>query len=154
VRLECTGNCTPSSSLETQEDSDTDGESDLDVNEDDDDEEDEYEDANGTWKMNTPFVAPNVNERYLDVFTKTTRGRTDRTHPGLKVSKHTVHSPIKAWMFFFTDSLLKKIVQYTNDYGHRKCSKWNNINMEDLKSFIAILSIAGIQKRKDKTTNL
>jgi hypothetical protein len=29
------------------------------------------------WKTNTPFIAPNVRERYDDVFMRATRGRTD-----------------------------------------------------------------------------
>jgi hypothetical protein len=105
-----TGNRMPTSSLEIQEDSDTDGESDFDEDEDDVDvdEVEEYGDTNGTWKTNTPYIAPNVRERYNDVFTRrATRGRTDRTHPpGLKVAKCTVNSPIKAWNYFF----LMKIV--------------------------------------------
>jgi len=52
------------------------------------------------WKTNTPFIAPNVRERYNDVFTRATRGRTDQTHTGLKVAKSTVNSPFKAWNFF------------------------------------------------------
>jgi hypothetical protein len=104
-----TGSGTPTSSLETQEEnSDMDGESDLEEDEDDVDEVEEYGDTNGTWKTNTPYIAPNVRERYNDVFTRrATRGRTDRTHPpGLKVAKCTVNSPIKAWNYFF----LMKIV--------------------------------------------
>lgn len=83
--------------------------------------------------------------RYNNAITRATRGRSDRTHPGLKVAKDKVNSPIKAWNYFVNDSLSKKIVQYTNDYGQQKCSKWNDITIEDPKSFIVIPFIAGMQ---------
>jgi hypothetical protein len=87
------------------------------------------------------------------VFTRVTRGTQNPSPPGLKVNKNSLNSPIKAWSYIFTTSLLNKIVKYTNDYGTSKCSKWNDITVSDLKDFIAVLFLAGIQKRKDKTTN-
>jgi hypothetical protein len=46
-----------------------------------------------------------------------------------------------------------KIVKYTNEYGCLHAKSWSDISQKDLESFIAILFISGIQKRKDKPTN-
>jgi hypothetical protein len=134
---------TPTSrGVEVIEDSDTDGESDL----DDDSvgsEEDAVPDSGpGRWRLNTAFVPPQIPNRLE-------HGETCK----LKVAATTVNSPMKAWRFIFTDSLLNKIVKYTNDYGAAKCSKWKDIAVSDIKDFIAIIFLAGIQKRKDKTSN-
>lgn len=98
-----------------------------------------------------------MEEKYLEVLrgctTRNVEGREINTGPRLKISRNSVNSPIKAWRYIFTDVLLHKIVDYTNDYGNEKCSKWQDITVQDLKEFIAVLFIAGIQKRKDKTTN-
>ena len=96
-----------------------------------------------------PFTAPNVKGRYDDVFTRETRGHSDHLHPGLKISKNTVNSPLKSWINIFTEPLLNKIVRYTNDYDQEKCSRWTYITVGDLKDLIAILFLAGIQKCKD-----
>jgi DNA polymerase III epsilon subunit-like protein len=144
----------PTSRPPVEEDSDTDGESDLEES-DDDNIDEEYIETNGNerWRMNTPFIAPDVERRYDDVFTRETRSQSDRRHPGIKISRNTVNSPIKAWNYIFTEHLLSKIMKYTNEYGQEKCSRWTDITTTDLREFIAILFIAGIQKRKDKTTN-
>jgi hypothetical protein len=44
-------------------------------------------------------------------------------------------------------------VRYSNEYGQEKCSRWSDITTTDLKDFFAILFIAGIQKRKDRTNS-
>lgn len=71
----------------------------------------------------------------------------------LKVAGTSVNSPIKAWQYIFTDSLLNTIVKYTNDYGAVKCSKRKDITAADIKDFIAIIFLSGFQKRKDKSSN-
>jgi DNA polymerase III epsilon subunit-like protein len=150
-------NNTPTSRPPIEEDSDTEAESDVDVEDDtpEDDEEEDDEDGiiGNRWKTDTPFVAPNVKARYDDVFTRETRGNSERRLPGLKISRNSVNSPLKAWNYIFTESLFSKIVGYTNSYGQEKCSRWTDITVGDLKDFIAVLFLSSIQKRKDKPNN-
>jgi len=145
---------TPTSRPPVEDDSDTDGESDLEESDDEQDKEEYIEDShNGRWRIDAPFVAPDIKGRYDDVFTRATRGRSDRTHPGIKISRNTLNSTIKAWSYIFTEHFLNKIATYTNDYGQEKCSSWTDITSTDIREFIAILFLGGVQKRKDKTVN-
>jgi hypothetical protein len=64
-----------------------------------------------------------------------------------------VSTPIRAWKEIFKDKLLDKIVKYTNEYGQAHAKAWKDITRKDLLSFIAILFISGIQKRKDKPSH-
>ena len=101
-----------------KDDSDTEeAESDFYVEDDtpEDDEEEDNEDGImvNRWRTDTPFIAPNVKARYNDVFTRETRGNSERRLPGLKISRNSVNSPLKAWNYIFTEPLLSKIVGYT-----------------------------------------
>jgi hypothetical protein len=51
------------------------------------------------------------------------------------------------------NTLLDKIVRYTNDYGKVKAKRWQDVNREDLEGFICVLFVSAIQKRKDKPLN-
>ena len=72
---------------------------------------------------------------------------------GLKCSYNTVNSPMKAWRHIFTASILEMIVKHTNEYGMLHCRRWVMVSKSDITDFFAILFIASIQKRKDKTMN-
>jgi DNA polymerase III epsilon subunit-like protein len=151
------GNNTPTSRTIVEEDSDTEVESDLE--EDNTTEEVDstiIEDGNSgsRWMKDTPFIAPNEKEMYEEVFTRNdTRNNTEHVLTGLKISKNTVNSPLKAWNFIFTEPLLNKIVRCTNDYGQEKSSRLTDISTGDLKEFIGILFLSSVQKWKDKPNN-
>ena len=49
--------------------------------------------------------------------------------------------------------ILDKIVNYSNDYGWRQANEWQDLIRKDLESFIAILFLSAVQKRKDKPSN-
>ena len=53
----------------------------------------------------------------------------------------------------FKPTLLEKIVRYTNEYGRANAKGWTDISKKELESFLAVLFISGIQKRKDKPAN-
>jgi len=86
-------NHTPTSSSETKEDSDRDGESDFEEDEDGDDGDvEDYGDVNGMIrKTNTPFTAPNVRERYDDVFTNTYNNTANNNEDTKKQSKFVLN---------------------------------------------------------------
>ena len=122
------GSNTPSSREVLNEDSDTDDSSDL---EDDDDSniEQEYIEDNkngGRWRMDYEFMEPNVRDKYNNKLRRNSRNTSidDGDVPsGLKISRNTVNSPIKAWSYIFTETILNKIAKYTNDYGSYNCSR-------------------------------
>ena len=154
---EIASNNTPTSRQPFEDDSDTEADSDLDEEEEEESLDNEATQDEGSvgnkWTSNTAFIAPDVFTRYNEVFNRRTRGRPEFRTPGLKISKNTVNSPMKAWSYIFTPTLLSKIIGYTNQYGQEKCSKWIDINVGDLKDFISILFLSAIQKRKDKPSN-
>jgi hypothetical protein len=53
----------------------------------------------------------------------------------------------------FKNTLLDKIVQYTNEYGQAHAKRWCDIAQKDLKSFIAVLFVSAVQKQKDKPSD-
>src|SRR5688500_2463102 len=63
--------------------------------------------------------------------------------------------PIKAWQLIFTNTILEKIVKYTNNYGQLNggANKWSPVDWKDITNFFCVLFVAGIQKRKDKPSN-
>ena len=83
----------------------------------------------------------------------TSSGRSRRRRIGLQCSPIDVNTPIRAWREVFKNTLLEKIVRYTNEYGRLHAKRWNDITRKDLESFLAVLFISGIQKRKDKPSN-
>ena len=60
---------------------------------------------------------------------------------------------MRAWSKVFKTSLLDKIINYTNDYGHVNAKHWQDITRKDLEAFIAVLFVSSVQKRKDKPSN-
>ena len=64
-----------------------------------------------------------------------------------------MNTPIRAWRELFKNTILEKIVKYTNEYGRIHAKAWSDITRKDLEAFIAILVISGIQKRKDKPSH-
>jgi hypothetical protein len=60
-----------------------------------------------------------------------------------------VNTPIRAWREVFKNVLLDKIVWYTNEYEQVKAKWWQDVERKDLESFICVLSVLAMQKRKD-----
>ena len=106
-----------------------------------------------TWDQGIEFqpIEPNPNQRFLEYYTSTSRTRSKRV--GLQCSPIDVNTPIRAWREIFKNTLLEKIVRYTNEYGLLHSKRWKDISKKDLESFFAVLFILGIQKRKDKPSN-
>ena len=73
----------------------------------------------------------------------------DNSITRLQCSQNSANTPAKAWRQIFTESLLNKIVTYTNEYGVFKANEWINIDKGNLMDFILVLFIARIQKRND-----
>lgn len=90
-------------------------------------------------------------QRFQEYFTSTGRSKRERT--GLQCSPIDVNTPIRAWRELFKNTILEKIVKYTNEYGRIHAKAWSDITRKDLEAFIAILFISGIQKRKDKPSH-
>ena len=83
----------------------------------------------------------------------TSSGRSQQLRTGLQCSPIDVNTPIRAWREVFKPTLLEKIVRYTNEYGRTHAKRWTDISKKELESFLAVLFISGIQKRKDKPAN-
>jgi hypothetical protein len=64
-----------------------------------------------------------------------------------------VNTPIRAWREVFKNVLLDKLIWYTNEYRRVKAKRWQDVEGKDLESFICVLFILAIQKRKDKPSN-
>jgi Transposase IS4 len=97
-------------------------------------------------------MEPNPSQRFVEYCTSTARSR--RQQIGLQCSPIDVNTPpIRAWREIFKNTLLDKIVRYTNEYGLLHSKRWKDISKKDLESFFAFLFILGIQKRKDKPSN-
>jgi DNA polymerase III epsilon subunit-like protein len=120
--------------------------------EEEDDEEDVVALGN-RWEADADFdpIQPTPLELFEQHFTLNSRSQRKTT--GLQCSPVDVTSPARAWRFLFTKSMLDKIVKYTNEYGLLHAKKWVDISRKDLESFLSILFISGIQKRKDKPSN-
>jgi hypothetical protein len=117
------------------------------------DDEDILSPMGDKWQDNVDYrpSAPLPFQKFEEHFTSTGRSRRQRT--GLQCSPIDVNTPIRAWREVFKNTLLDKIVRYTNDYGEIHAKRWNGITRKDLESFIAILFISAVQKRKDKPSN-
>jgi hypothetical protein len=76
-----------------------------------------------------------------------------RQRMGLQCSNIEVSTPLRAWRQIFTNSLLDKIVKYTNEYRVVHAKRWKDISRKDLESFFSVLFILGTLKRKDKPSN-
>lgn len=105
------------------------------------------------WEKGADFepTVPSPSELFQEHFTSIARSRRQRT--GLQCSPIDVNTPIRAWREVFKNTLLEKIVKYTNEYGQIHAKRWVDISRKDLESFLAVLFISGIQKRKDKPSN-
>jgi hypothetical protein len=106
-----------------------------------------------TWDQGIEFqpMEPNPSQRFVEYCTSTARNHCQRI--GLQCSPIDVNTPIRAWREIFKNTLLDKIVRYTNKYGLLHSKQWKDISKKDLESFFAVLFISGIQKRKDKPSN-
>ena len=117
------------------------------------DSSDEEEEALGDlWEKNTDFdpALPTPAQVFEEEFTR----RSNKIRSGLQCSKSSVNSPGKAWKAIFTNSILDKIVSYTNEYGEAMAKHWmTKVTRSDLMDFISILFLSSIQKRKDKPSN-
>ena len=108
------------------------------------------------WKSDTPFDGVDSESLFMEkmMSRSSTRINDDiEIRIGLQSSKNTVNSPMKAWRQVFTNSILDRIVKYTNEYGDCKLNSWTNIDRTDLTDFISVLFISSIQKRKDRSSH-
>lgn len=138
---------------------------DSDVDEDTDDSTEGEEDENvqevpspmgGHWRMNESFEGVDTEPLFAQELSRRMTRAVDSDGPattGLRCASMTVNTPIRAWKSIFTDSLLKKIVGYTNEYGEANCPDWEPVSVLDVTDFISCLFISGIQKRKDQPYN-
>lgn len=116
---------------------------------------DSTDDYSVGWHEHTDFVGIDSTKMFVD---EQTRRQTRNTNGeqltiGLQVSKNSVNSPLKAWRAIFTETILKKIVSYTNEYGEWKSEKWDQVDKSDIIDFICCLFISSVQRRKDRTSN-
>lgn len=121
----------------------------------DDETDDELEPLGDRWLQGEEFQPPaggKPAELFDAAFTSNAR-RSNRALTGLLCSPIDVNTPMRAWRQVFTNSILEKIVRHTNEYGRLHAKRWSDISRKDLESFIAVLFISGIQKRKDKPAN-
>lgn len=125
----------------------------LSSNSDDNDEEDNASPLGDHWEVNKNYrpSVPIPSVQFKQHFTSSSRSRRNKT--GLQCSPIDVNTPMRAWREIFKNTLLDKIVRYTNEYGHVSAKRWVDVTRKDLESFIAILFISAVQKRKDKPAN-
>jgi Transposase IS4 len=117
------------------------------------DDDDSIAPAGDRWEENSEFrpSCPLPLQQFNEHFTSSGRSRRQRT--GLQCSPISVNTPIRAWREVFKNTLLDKIVRYTNDYGKVKAKRWQDVDRKDLEGFICVLFVSAIQKRKDKPSN-
>jgi DNA polymerase III epsilon subunit-like protein len=115
--------------------------------------EDSISPAGDQWEQNYEYrpSCPLPSQLFQEHFVSS--GRSKRQRIGLQCSPIDVNTPIRAWREVFRNTLLEKIVRYTNEYGRIKAKRWQDIDRRDLESFIAVLFVSAIQKRKDKPSN-
>mmetsp|Transcript_126734 Transcript_126734/g.364538 ORF Transcript_126734/g.364538 Transcript_126734/m.364538 type:complete len:609 (+) Transcript_126734:875-2701(+) len=107
------------------------------------------------WLTDSNFEAadPKPATKFDEYCTSRSMRGTTRLMTGLQCNTVEVNTPIRAWRQIFTGHILDKIVTYTNEYGRVHAKRWVNITRKDLESFIAVLFISGLQKRKDKPSH-
>jgi DNA polymerase III epsilon subunit-like protein len=114
---------------------------------------------NGIWEENTAYYAPNTIQRFNEAFKNYSTRRTNNDGSeitkltiGLQCSPSSVNSPDKAWRRIMSTSILKMIVNYTNEYGNAHCEDWNEIDTTDFTDFVSVLFL-GSMSRKDPPSN-
>jgi Transposase IS4 len=109
------------------------------------DNDDEVAPLGDRWFADMDFE-PQVGQTPMALFKEhfTSTGRSGRDMTGLQCSPIDVNTPMRAWRQIFTNSILDKIVRYTNEYGQLNVKRWSDISQKDFESFIAILFISGI----------
>ena len=103
------------------------------------------------WERGVDFEPPLPTP--ADLFEQNFTRRSNKIKTGLQCAIGSVNSPTKAWKQIFTNSILDKIVKYTNEYGEIMAKSWTNMTRDDLMDFICVLFVASVQKRKDKPSN-
>jgi DNA polymerase III epsilon subunit-like protein len=72
--------------------------------------------AGDTWQQNVDYIPSEIPlEKFKDHFLSSSRTRRERI--GLQCSSIDVNTPIRAWREVFKNTLLDKIVRFTNEYG-------------------------------------
>jgi hypothetical protein len=82
--------------------------------------------AGDTWQQNVDYIPSEIPlEKFKDHFLSSTRTRREKI--GLQCSAIDVNTPIRAWREVFKNTLLDKIVWYTNEYGQAHAKRWSDI---------------------------
>ena len=129
--------------------SDGEEEDDVIINEPDDNEEEssssDDEPIGDQWQKDKEYnpQEPTPMQLFHQEFTR----RSKRIRTGLQCATGSVNSPLKAWKQIFTNSILDKIVTYTNDYGERMAKNWSSISRKDLIDFISVLFVASVASK-------
>ncbi len=163
------GYVTPRLIVTPNDDSDTDSDNDqlsVSDNQNIDDEKDDAEevleeefDPTPGWRRDSVFEGVDAISLFKEEFSKRVTRNSNNTEAnqvlvtGIQCAVNSINTPMKSWRQIFTNSILDKMVRYTNEYGSLKHENWSNITRTDLTDFFAVLFITSIQKRKDKSTN-
>jgi hypothetical protein len=106
-----------------------------------------------TWDQGIEFqpMEPNPSQRFVEYCTSTARNRCQRI--GLQCSPIDLNTPIRAWREIFKNTLLDKIVRYTNEYGLLHSSDGKTFPRRTLNPFLLCSSYQESKKKKEKPSN-
>ena len=136
----------PDSNEAKRDDSDIDSDSSVDDPHVNESEEDSSEVPHIAWKQNKTFKGFDCAGKFAEEFqrrrTRLSSGGCHGDRTGLQCAESSVNSPNKAWRQIFTNSILDKIVSYTNLYGEERCKDWVVVTRQDITDFVSILFIS------------
>ena len=77
---------------------------------------------------------------------------TQMTHGLGKLPSHMASTPYSVFSLFFSDDLLQKIVEHTNEYAENHCTntnkpharKWYSTSLKELRAYIATCIYMGV----------
>lgn len=62
-------------------------------------------------------------------------------------ANEVVDSPEDVLLFFLDEKVLTLIIKFTNLYGNNHCKNWKDVDMIELKAFIGLLYLGGLNKQ-------